>query len=505
MFTAEGTCVLVTTLSILAAAVFFVAATYSLRLARLAGGRTAWWTLAAAFLLLAAQQALRVLRPNAPVALTSELVVFLGASLALSGVFVMTRLLDSLHGREAALAESRDRLEQLVDQRTGEYREVNHQLEDEIAVRERAEADLLVERNLLRTTLDHLPDHIFIKDADSRFTITNRFHLHNLGVDSLEQVVGKTDFDFFPRELAEQYYCDERHVVESGEALLNREERMRDPEGDEIWLLTTKVPVKDPEGKVVALVGISHNITARKRAEERIRAIADELARSNRELEQFAFVASHDLQEPLRKILAFGDRLNRVSAAKLDEQAADYLARMLNAAERMKALIESLLTYSRVTTRAREFQPVDLNETLSAVLTDLEYMIERTGGKVEVEPLFPVLADSAQMRQLFQNLISNALKFARPGVPPQVRVFADDAGRIVVQDNGIGFDEKFVDRIFTIFQRLHARDEYEGTGIGLSVCKKIVERHGGEIVVNSVPGEGSVFRVELPANKEGVS
>jgi signal transduction histidine kinase len=225
-------------------------------------------------------------------------------------------------------------------------------------------------------------------------------------------------------------------------------------------------------------------------------------------------VASHDLQEPLRKILAFGDRLQAKSGDALGEQGRDYLRRMQHAARRMSTLIEDLLRFSRVTTRARPFGPVDLGRVAREVVSDLEARIHQSGGRVEIGPLLSLDADALQMRQLLQNLIGNALKFHRPGVPPLVRVSSqllpaasgkgEPGGRLCrlsVEDNGIGFDEKYLDRIFNVFQRLQGRVEYEGTGMGLAICRKIVLRHGGAITAHSTPGQGTTFLVTLPVRQ----
>ncbi|MEW6127288.1 MAG: CHASE3 domain-containing protein [Acidobacteriota bacterium] len=241
-----------------------------------------------------------------------------------------------------------------------------------------------------------------------------------------------------------------------------------------------------------------------------------ELERSNRELQDFAFVASHDLQEPLRKIQAFGDRLKLKYRPELGAQGTDYLNRMQNAAERMSRLITDLLTFSRVSTHTQPFQPINLNQTVDEVLSDLEVRIQQTAGKVEVGELPEIAADPLQMRQLFQNLIGNALKFHRPEEPPIIHIIgeilngnANDSEdltatvpqcQIIVSDNGIGFDESYVERIFTPFQRLHNKNEYEGTGMGLAVCRKIVERHNGTIIAKSTPGQGSQFIINLPIN-----
>ena len=218
-------------------------------------------------------------------------------------------------------------------------------------------------------------------------------------------------------------------------------------------------------------------------------------------------MASHDLQEPLRKIQAFGDRLDVKYAKQLGQQGQDYLRRMRNAAERMQILIRELLTYSRITTKIQPFAATDLNTIVREVLSDLETRIEQTKGQVTVGQLPTIEADSLQMRQLFQNLISNALKFHQPEVPPAIEIShvsgadSDSAIELEIRDNGIGFDEKYLDRIFTPFQRLHGRSEYEGTGMGLAICRKIIERHGGRLKAKSVPGHGSTFTIALPCRQ----
>ena len=239
-----------------------------------------------------------------------------------------------------------------------------------------------------------------------------------------------------------------------------------------------------------------------------------ELARSNAELQQFASVASHDLQEPLRKIQAFGDRLKVKCDEALTDQGRDYLERMQNAARRMQSLIEDLLSFSRITTKAQPFVPVDLNQVVREVLSDLEVRLDETQGQVDVGVLPTLDADPLQMRQLLQNLIGNALKFHHVGELPKVRIYSERIegeeqqptentsapalAKIVIEDNGIGFDKKYIDRIFNVFQRLHGRSEYEGTGMGLAICRKIAERHGGSITAESTPGQGAMFIVTLP-------
>jgi len=229
-----------------------------------------------------------------------------------------------------------------------------------------------------------------------------------------------------------------------------------------------------------------------------------ELARSNGELDQFASVASHDLQEPLRKVQAFGDRLERRFGHELDDEARDYLRRMRDAGARMSVLIDDLLRFSRVTTRAKPHVTVDLDRVVREVLLDLGSLVDETGGTVELDRLPAVTADPTQMRQLLQNLIANGLKFHRPDAPPVVRVRSAPApapGAVAFQvlDNGIGFESAHEERIFRVFERLHPRDVYAGTGIGLALCRKIAERHGGSIAGEGRPDEGATFTVVLPA------
>lgn len=251
---------------------------------------------------------------------------------------------------------------------------------------------------------------------------------------------------------------------------------------------------------------------------QELSVFSEELARSNRELEDFAFVASHDLQEPLRKIRAFGNRLESGYNDVIDERGKDYLARMLNAAERMSMLISDLLAFSRVSTRGKEFGEVDLNRAINSVIDDLEIAIDEKSAEINVSDMPVIRGDKSQLEQLFLNLISNALKFQSEGVKPIVSINVTNALpedtsdiliseeyewiKITVTDNGIGFEQSFAEKIFAPFQRLHGRSEYKGTGIGLAVCRRIVERHNGQINAISKPGEGATFSIILPKDSD---
>lgn len=275
-------------------------------------------------------------------------------------------------------------------------------------------------------------------------------------------------------------------------------------DGSEFLVEIALTPLPGREGMHV--LSSIMDITARKRGEEELLRYARRLERSNAELDSFASVASHDLQEPLRKIRMMGSRLAEISGDSLGEQGRDYLDRMIRAGDNMHRLIRDLLAFSRVGTVSENFRRVDLEEPLRDALSALELLVEESCGEIRFAGLPDADVDAGQMRQLFQNLVGNALKFRRPGVPPVVEVKGEiregDGGgewvRIEVRDNGIGFDERFRERIFQIFQRLHGKSEFEGTGIGLAICKKIVERHDGRITASTSPGEGAVFVVEIP-------
>ncbi|MCW8090280.1 sensor histidine kinase [Alteromonas sp. ASW11-130] len=254
------------------------------------------------------------------------------------------------------------------------------------------------------------------------------------------------------------------------------------------------------------------------RRTQELQVYSDELARSNRELEDFAFVASHDLQEPLRKIRAFGNRLESGYSDVIDDRGRDFMKRMLNAAERMSMLIRDLLAFSRVATRGKEFDKVDLDNVISNVKSDLEIAIDESEAIVECDKLPVINGDQSQLEQLFLNLLSNALKFRQQDQAPYISIrlespeeadlehvfkFADyNWVKIIIKDNGIGFDQTFAEKIFAPFQRLHGRSEYQGTGIGLAVCRRIVERHNGYISAQSSPGTGAVFSIVIPVDGE---
>lgn len=395
--------------------------------------------------------------------------------------------------------------------------------------RNRANQALRDSEALYFSLVESIPLNVMRKDVRGRVTFGNRMFFETAGKPP-EEILGKTDFELYPAALAEKYRNDDLHVIETGETLEKIEDH-RTSDGRIIYVEVFKTPVRDAAGDIIGVQVIFWDVTARKEAEdalknakeelelrvqqrtnlltranEALREGNEELARANAELQDFAYIASHDLQEPLRKIQSFSARIKDKFSANIPEQGQDYLTRMSNAAGRMSGLISDLLELSRITTKAKPFASVDLNAVAREVVSDLEARIEQTGGRVDLGELPAIEGDRTQLRQLIQNLIGNALKFHRPDAPPVVEVraepLADASGyRISVKDNGIGFDEKYASRIFTVFQRLHGKSAYEGTGIGLAICRKVVERHRGEITAKSAPGEGAAFLITLPASQ----
>jgi PAS domain S-box-containing protein len=293
------------------------------------------------------------------------------------------------------------------------------------------------------------------------------------------------------------------NAVETG-TVYQIEHRVRMLDGSYCWHLSRGVPARDAGGNIIRWYGTATNIHEQKETEEKLK-------RSNQELEQFAFIASHDLQEPLRKIRSFGKLVLREAGDRLNDEHSDHLKRIIQATDRMHMMINSLLELSQVTTLPEEYTSVNLDEMVNEVLYDLEVQIRKSEGVVSAEALPEIDANPVQMRQLLQNLISNSIKFHQDGIPPQVRVSGriepvPVEGRMMavieIEDNGIGFEEKEFGRILQPFQRLHSRTEYAGAGMGLAICARIVERHGGKLGVKSQPGTGTTFIVTLPVKQE---
>jgi len=389
----------------------------------------------------------------------------------------------------------------------------------DITERKQMEEALRASEGLYRAIGESIDYGVWVCAPDGRNTYASESFLKLVGIIQQEC----SDFgwgDVLHPEDAERTIAAWQECVRTG-GIWDIEHRFLGVDGQWHPILARGVPVKDESGEIVFWAGINLDISERKKMEDELRKSRDELElrvqerttdlknymakleQSNQALQDFASLAAHDLKEPLRKVISFGNMLRQKAGDSLGQTGNDYLDRMLNATGRMQSLLWGLLDYSRVATAAEPFKEVDLSDLIGEVISDLEVRIVTTGGEVNVGTLPVVSADPTQMRQLFQNLIGNALKFHKPGEKPIVRVHSisntDSAYQIIVEDNGIGFDEQYLERIFAPFQRLHGRSsQYEGTGMGLAICKKIVERHGGSITAKSTSGAGSTFIVTLP-------
>ena len=356
------------------------------------------------------------------------------------------------------------------------------------------------ERDLMQALIENIPDTIYFKDRRSSFTRINPAQAKLLGVSDPQEAIGKTDFDYFTPQHAKTAFEDEQELIRGKRSIVTKLEEIKRDDGSVKWLTSSKVPLKNQDNEIIGIMGISRDVTDIKRAEEKLLKAADALQKSNKELMQFAYVASHDLQEPLRTIASYIQLLQNRYKGKLDENADTFMNYAVDGVSRMQQLIKDLLLYSRVDTQGKPFETTNLNEVLDMVQMNLKFAIEDNAVQIKIDPLPTIQADGSQLIQLFQNLISNAIKFkgtSKPVIHIQSELIKH-LWHIRVKDNGIGIPADQLENIFIIFKRLHTRQDYEGTGIGLAVCKKIVERHGGSIQVTSREGEGSVFTITFP-------
>ncbi len=391
-----------------------------------------------------------------------------------------------------------------------------------ISKRKQVEEALAKEHNLLRTLIDNIPDNIFVKDTESRFVLGNIAIARSMGAATPDELLGKTDFDFYPKELAEQYYADSQKVMQSGKPLVGQEEPAIDAAGNRKWYLTTKVPLRDQDGKIVGLVGISRDITERKQSEYDREQLMETLASKNKELESILYVTSHDLRAPLVNIQGFSHELslscehvhsalankklaknieNKVHTA-LNKDIPEALGFITNSASRMESLLSGLLRLSRLGSAALRIESLDMNALLADVTSSMEYQIKQAGATVKIESLPPCFGDASQINQVFTNILNNAIKYLDDSRPGMIHIYADKAriGQNVycAEDNGVGIAPDHKDKIFEIFYRLEP-DKKSGEGLGLTIVKHILERHNGKIWVESEPGVGSKFFVSLPS------
>ena len=349
----------------------------------------------------------------------------------------------------------------------------------------------------LAAVVDSADDAILSKTLEGTILSWNKAAERLYGYTAVE-VVGRPISMLVPEERAGEVprFLDQ---IKRGQSIDHYETVRVTKAGNHQPVSLTISPIHDADGNILGASTIARDIRLRKEAEELTNTVR-ELHRSNEELAQFAYIASHDLQEPLRMVVSYMELLSRRYKGKLDSEADEFIAFAVDGASRMQRLIQDLLAYSRVASKGRDPLDASSEQALQWALDNLHGAIEQSGAKVTHDPLPTVLADKAQLTQLFQNLIGNAIKY-RSSAVPQVHISAakDQTNNwtFSVQDNGLGIDPQYFDRIFGMFQRLHNREEFAGTGIGLAVCKKIVERHGGTISVESQPGQGSTFRFDL--------
>jgi PAS domain S-box-containing protein len=375
------------------------------------------------------------------------------------------------------------------------YEDITQQLETQLRLRE-SEARFRQTFELAASGIGHV--------RDGRFVRVNR---------SLCEILGYAEGELLGKHVKELSHPEDRDVsdaprerIRRGEAESARfEKRYLRADGAVVWCEVAVALVRDVYGVPQYEVAIFDEVTDRKKAEARLREAHEELKRSNAELEQFAYVASHDLQEPLRMVASYAQLLGRRYEAKLDGDAREFMAYIVDGAARMKQLIEDLLAYSRVGTKGAEFKVVNGEDALKRALFNLRVAIHESGAVVTNDPLPTLSADEVQLGQLLQNLMSNALKFRSASVP-RIHIGVTESAKeytFEVRDNGIGIEPQYYERIFMVFQRLHNKGEYPGTGIGLAICKKVVERHGGRIWVDSRHGAGSSFFFTLPKERGG--
>lgn len=400
---------------------------------------------------------------------------------------------------------------------TQEIEDVNVKLANELMERQRVESELLDSEALFRNLANNAPIAIWLTSASSEFKFLNKYWLDYTGQPLETQLGYQWSNSLHPDDVDVSINIYQKAFKQKQPFMMDY--RLRRFDGVFEWFQVNAIPHFDPENnKFQGYIGTSVNIAERKRYEANIKQITIQLAQANKELQDFSVIASHDLQEPLRKIVAFNERIQSLSNGNLNPEARQYMTRVQNTIHRMQNLINALLQYSRVTTRAQESVPVDLNKLLQDLISDLDLRIQDTQATVEILTPLPIIeGEPTQLYQLFQNLLTNSLKYAQRDVPPIIRISAGSVEspervgmdlhadavlefftQIKIEDNGIGFDGKYAQKIFSPFQRLHGRNEYEGTGMGLAICHKITERHYGKIYAESESGTGSRFYLVLP-------
>ncbi|RJR38408.1 MAG: PAS domain S-box protein [Desulfobacteraceae bacterium] len=414
----------------------------------------------------------------------------------LLGVVLVFRDVTEREKTEEALLKARDQLEMRVQERTAELAKINAELQVEIDERMRAEKAVESERQRLYHVLETLPVYVVLMTPDHHVPFANRFFRERFGeshgMRCFEYLFGRTE----PCEVCETFTVLKTNAPHNWE--------WTGPDGRNYDIFD--FPFTETDGSL-RIMEMGIDISERKKAEKQSRSYMEKLEQSNRDLQDFAYVACHDLQEPARKIQTFAGMLSMMHQERVDDKARDYLERIRGSAERMQDLVLDLLKYSRLISDPAPFTLFNLKAPAEDAVTDLGMLFEETGGGIEIGKLPDVKADKVQMRQLFQNLFANSLRY-RSEQQPFIRVYDQSSGsgkfwEIHVKDNGVGFDECYMDKIFKPFQRLYGKcARYPGNGMGLAICRRIVERHEGSITAKSKPGQGSTFIVKLPKKRK---
>jgi PAS domain S-box-containing protein len=382
----------------------------------------------------------------------------------------------------------------------------------DITERKLAEKALKQSQQMLQLVMDNVPQSIFWKDRDLKYLGCNINFAKDAGLEKPSDIIGKSDYDLaWKKEESDAYREDDKKVMDANTPQYHIIEPQQQADGKTAWLDTNKVPLHDINGNAVGILGSYSDITERKKAEEEKDKLTRDLEDANQQMKNFVYIASHDLREPLRKISAFGDMLQKSLQGKLEKDDIENLQFMVDGAQRMNKMIEGLLVYSRVSTKSQPPETVDLNEIVKQLQQlELSVVLQEKQVAVEVpQPLPFVEVDPVQVRQLMQNIIANGIKYQEKGTIPHITITSKPASdgmiRVEIKDNGIGIKPEYQQAIFAMFKRLHTRNEYEGTGIGLAVCKKIVERHGGQIGVESEFGKGCTFWFTVLAARKPVT
>lgn len=404
------------------------------------------------------------------------------------------------------LVTIREELEHRVASRTVELSRTNILLDAKIKEQQQVEKALVEINDEFIQIFNSAPDGMRIIDRDFTVLRANQAFMDLTGHESSENVIGHKCFEVFAGRYCHAPECPLTRILE-GATRVEVEERKVRVDGSNFPCVVTATPFRASSGELIGMIEVSRDVTRWKNVERALSQGAHDLLLRNQELQDFSHVISHDLQEPLMLIQAFSKRLRDNFLTTLSDKGKAYLERIISSAERMQLLINGLLNYTRVQKEAQPFSQVQLNNIISEVLDDLTIKREESGAHIVVDELGIIMADPLQIRQLFQNIIGNSLKYRHPDRAPQINITRTQVPdgfdpethiAISIKDNGIGFKAEYQDKIFDIFQRLHTHQQFTGTGVGLSICKKIIERHHGKISASAVPGQGAEFIITLP-------